>query len=136
VPYNETTAIRGNTARIERDGQGARTFTLDRAPDLAVFLSAFGALLAGDLGTLEQSFAIAASGDETGDWTLELTPLDTRVRRRVRMIAINGTADELRCLAISDTNETGSVVLLGDQGSTGNLAASSFEDLVAHCRGR
>ncbi len=41
-PYGETTTIRGNTVRIEREGQAARSFALERVPQLEGFLTAFG----------------------------------------------------------------------------------------------
>jgi hypothetical protein len=135
-PHRETTTIRGNTVRIEREGQDARSFALERVPELEGFLTAFGALLSGDSTALERTFAVAASGDEAGDWMLELTPLDERARRRVTIVSIYGSGDELRCLATSDTKETGSVMMLGDQPPAAISAASSFDDLIGHCRGR
>lgn len=135
-PYRETITIRGSTVRIEREGEEVRSFALERAPELEGFLNAFGALLAGDSAALEKAFAIAANGDDAGDWTLELTPRNDGARRRVRMIRIYGNGDELRCLATIDTNETGSVMLLGDQPSATISPASSFDELIAHCRGR
>ena len=135
-PYRETIAIRGGTVSIEREGEGVRSFALERAPELEGFLKAFGALLAGDSTALEKTFAIAANGDDAGGWTLELTPLNERARRRLSMIRIYGNGDELRCLATIDTKETGSVMLLGDQTSATISPASSFDDLITHCRGR
>jgi hypothetical protein len=135
-PHRETTTIRGNSVRIQREGQDARSFSLERVPELEGFLLAFGALLAGDSASLQRTFAIGADGDEAADWLLELTPLDARARGRVLTIRIYGRGDQLRCLATSATDETGSVTLLGDQPPAGSAAASSFDDLIAHCRGR
>ncbi len=134
-PYRETITIRGSTVRIEREGEGVRSVALERAPELEGFLQAFGALLAGDSMALEKTFAIAANGDDAGAWTLELTPLNERAQRRVSMIRIYGNGDELHCLATIDTKETGSIMLLGDPSATIS-PASSFDDLIAHCRGR
>jgi hypothetical protein len=135
-PHRETTTIRGNTVRIEREGQRPRSFALDRAPELEGFLTAFGALLGGDSTALESTFAVVANGDEAGEWVLELQPLDERARRRVTMIRIYGSGDELRCLATNDTKETGSVMMLGDQQPTSISPATSLDELTAHCRGR
>jgi hypothetical protein len=135
-PHRETTSIRGNAVRIEREGEEVRSFALDRVPELEGFLTAFGALLAGDSTALERTFAIAANGDEAGDWSLELTPLEERARRREILIRIYGRGAELRCVATSDTKETGSVTMLGDRPSAAISPASSFEDLIADCRGR
>ena len=133
-PYRETTTIRGSAVRIERDGQDARSFALERAPDLAGFLSAFGALLGGDSSALEQTFALAAKGDADGAWTLELTPLDERARRRDSVIAIYGSSSELHCVATIDGARAGSVVLLGARSSGTVPPDSSLDDLLAHCR--
>jgi hypothetical protein len=135
-PHRETTTIRGTAVRIEREGQDVRSFALDRVPELEGFLTAFGALLAGDSAALERTFAIAANGDEAGDWTLELTPLDERARRREILIRIYGRGDELRCVATSDTKEGGSITVLGRRPPAAISPASSFEDLIADCRGR
>jgi hypothetical protein len=135
-PHRETTAVRGNTVRIEREGQRARSLVLERAPELEGFLTAFSALLAGDFTSLERSFAIAADGDEAGDWALELTPLDERARRRVIVIRIYGNGDELRCLATNDTKGTGSVVMLREQWPAAVSPAASFDALISHCHGR
>jgi hypothetical protein len=135
-PHRETTTIRGNTVRIEREGQEARSFALERMPELEGFLMAFGALLAGDSAALERTFAVAADGDEAEAWTLELTPLGERARRREIVLSIFGNGDGLRCLATSDTKGTGSVTMLGDQPSPEIAAESSFEELIVHCRGR
>jgi hypothetical protein len=135
-PHRETTTIRGNTVRIEREAQAARSFALDRVPELEGFLTAFGALLSGDWLALERAFAMTANGDEAGDWMLDLEPLEERARRRVTTVRIYGNGDELRCLAMGARNETGSVMMLGDHSPAAISAASSFDDLIASCRGR
>jgi hypothetical protein len=134
-PHRETTTIRGNTVRIEREGQDTRSFALERVPALEGFLSAFGALLAGDSTALEETFAIAANGDEAEDWTLELTPRDERKRNREIVLRIYGNGDRLRCLATTDTKEAGSVTVLGDPPAAIS-PEGSFEELIAYCRGR
>jgi hypothetical protein len=135
-PHRETTTIRGNTVRIEREGQEARSFALERMPELEGFLMAFGALLDGDSTALERTFAVAADGDEAEGWTLVLTPVSARARRREIVLRIFGQGDGLRCLATSDTNGAGSVTVLGDQPSPAIAAETSFDELIAHCRGR
>jgi hypothetical protein len=134
-PYSETTTIRGNSVRIEREGEGSRSMLLDRAPQLAGFLSAFGALLGGDSDALQKTFSVTAIGDEAGDWELELVPLDDRARRRVGMIAIYGSGEQLRCVTTIDSERTGSVMLLGAEAPPIS-PASSLDALIAHCRAR
>src|SRR4030095_15854366 len=88
-PYHETVAIRGESVRVEREGEPVRSFGLNRAPELRVLLSGFTALLTGDPGVLERSFKVAASGSDEA-WTLELTPSDARARRRFPQVVGEG----------------------------------------------
>jgi hypothetical protein len=129
-PYRETTTIRGESARIEREGEEPRTFTLRHAPELQGFVSAFGSLLAGDAAALEKSFDVAASGDDSA-WQLELKPTDSHARRRVRAIVVNGRDDEPRCVATLDAQGGGGVLLLGAVAVAPN---TSLDDLLAQCR--
>ena len=122
--------------RIEREGQAVRSFALERVPQLEGFLTAFAALLGGDSTALEKTFAIAANGDEAGDWTLDLVPLDERARRNVVTISIYGSGNELRCVATSDAKESGSVMIVGESAAAAISSTSSFDDLIAHCRGQ
>jgi len=130
-PYRETTTIRGESARIEREGEEPRTFALKHAPELQGFLSAFGALLAGDAAALEKIFVVAASGEDSL-WQLELTPTDSRMRRRVRAIVVNGRNDQPRCVATLDAQGGGSVLLLG--AATPVAPDTSLDALLAQCR--
>ena len=131
-PYRETTAIRGDSVSVEREGEEARTFALQRAPELKGFLGAFGSLLAGDAPALMKAFEIAASGDDAS-WKLELTPIDSRARRRLRAIVIHGSGVEPRCFATLDTQGGGSVMLVGTAAAGPGPAASSLDGLLAHC---
>jgi len=129
-PYLETTTVRGESARIEREGERPRTLALRHAPELKGFLSAFGALLAGDAAGLEKGFIVAARGDDSL-WELELTPTDPRTRRRVQAIVVNGRDDEPRCVATFDEQGGVSVVLLG---TTAVVPDPSPDELLAQCR--
>ena len=111
-PYRETVAIRGESVRVEREGEPVRSFGLNRAPELRGLLGGFTALLAGDPAVLERSFKVEASGtDQT--WTLELTPLDARARRRLQQIVVNGRADIPQCFTMLTVKGGASVLLLG-----------------------
>ncbi len=59
-PYTETTTIRGESVRIEREGESTRTFGLKRVPELEGFVAAFAGLLAGDAAQLERDFTLSA----------------------------------------------------------------------------
>jgi hypothetical protein len=111
-PYRETVAIRGESVRVEREGEPVRSFGLNRAPELRGLLSGFTALLAGDPAVLERSFKVEASGtDQT--WTLALTPIDARAQRRLQQIVVNGRADTPQCFTMLTAKGGASVLLLG-----------------------
>jgi Outer membrane lipoprotein carrier protein LolA-like len=111
-PYRETVAIRGESVRVEREGEPPRSFGLNRAPELRGLLSGFSGLLNGDASALERSFRVEASG--TDDlWTLQLTPSDTRARRRLEQIVVNGRDDVPLCFTMVTANGGASVLLLG-----------------------
>jgi hypothetical protein len=111
-PYRESVAIRGESVRLEREGEPPRSFGLNRAPELRGLLSGFTALLAGDPAALGRSFNVTASGSEDA-WTLELTPTDARALRRMQQIVVNGSADVPRCFTMLTANGGASVLLLG-----------------------
>jgi len=111
-PYRETVAIRGESVRVEREGEPPRSFALNRAPELRGLLSGFTALLAGDTTALERNFSVAASGSDDA-WTLELTPTDARARRRMQQIVVNGHGDVPKCFTMLTAKGGASVLLLG-----------------------
>jgi hypothetical protein len=100
-------------------------------PRSSTVLSAFGALLAGDAAGLERNFVVVASGDASL-WQLELTPTDSRTRRRVQVILVNGRDDEPRCVVTLDAQGGASVLLLGAVAPL--TPGSSLDDLRAQCR--
>jgi Outer membrane lipoprotein carrier protein LolA-like len=112
-PYRETTEIRGESVRVAREGEPQRSFALNRAPELRGLLNGFTALLAGDAAAIKRSFSIGTSS--TGNaWTLELTPLQAKARRRLRQIVVTGEADEPRCFTLLNTDGGASFLLLGE----------------------
>ena len=89
TPYRESTAIRGETVRVERDGEPARTFALRRAPELRGFLTGMLGLLTGDSSLIDEHFSVVASGDDER-WRLDLEPVDDRLRQRLSNIIVAG----------------------------------------------
>ena len=111
-PYRETVSIRGESVRVEREGEPTRSFGLNRAPELRGLLGGFTALLAGDPAAIKRNFTVAATGTDDA-WTLELTPSDARARRRLQQIVVNGRADLPQCFTMVTPNGGASVLLLG-----------------------
>lgn len=96
APYAETSTIRGGSVTIAR-GASAKTYSLDRAPELAGLQASFGALLSGDRALLERHFRVASTGTRER-WTLRLTPREKAMAARVRELALHGRGAELRCI--------------------------------------
>jgi Outer membrane lipoprotein carrier protein LolA-like len=112
-PYREDTSIRGESVRVEREGEQPRSFALKRAPELRGLLTGFSALLTGDVPGLKRSFDVQAQGSDES-WTLQLVPLDSRARRRLQKIEITGHASTPRCFSLLNADGGASVMVLGD----------------------
>jgi hypothetical protein len=132
-PYRENTAIRGESVRVERDGEPPRSFALKRAPDLRGLATAFISLLAGNTASVKRDFSIATSGDDEA-WHLTLTPVETRARRRLKQISVSGSGSEPRCVAMLSAQDGASIMLLGAAADTRLPSDVTFEDLLNQCR--
>jgi Outer membrane lipoprotein carrier protein LolA-like len=143
TPYHETTTIRGDSVRVEREGEAPRSFALKRAPELQGLLTGFSALLTGDAAALHRSFDVAASGSDES-WSLVLKPSDPRARRRLQQITIDGRSDMPRCFSIltpastttsnSNAPGTASIMLLGDAASAQLPQDLTPDALAGLCR--
>ncbi len=95
TPYREHTAIRGESVKVEREGEKPRSFALKHAPELRGLLSGFSAMLLGRRRVVcARTFAVADEGNDDA-WTLKLTPSDPKARRRLRQIEVNGRQSDL-----------------------------------------
>jgi hypothetical protein len=132
VPYRESTTIRDETVRIERDGEQARTFALRRAPELRGFVTGMLGLLAGNGTLIDRHFGVTATGDDD-HWRLELVPLDDRLKQRLRNIIVAGRTDEPRCFTIVDTEGGTSVMLLGAAAALQLSQPIALAELLGRC---
>ena len=112
-PYREDTAIRGESVRVEREGEQSRSFALKRAPELRGLLTGFSSLLTGDAPGLKRSFDVQAQGTEQS-WTLQLVPLDARARKRLQKLEIVGHDATPRCFSLLNGDGGASVMVLGE----------------------
>lgn len=132
APHRETTTLRGGTIEIERNGR-TRRFAASRAPELAGLQAGFGALLAGDVDTLKQHFAIASRGTR-GNWILALQPTEPALAARLRNIVLHGQGSEVRCIETRPVDGALQRTLLAGTA----VAAAKVADpraLAALCRG-
>ena len=116
-PYKETTTITDGKATIERDGRGAKTFGLDRAPELQGLLASFSALLSGDAETMNRYYVVAHVS-KANAWTLDLQPRSASLARHLKDIVIDGRDKEPRCFTMTQGDGDASVMLLGDLAAT------------------
>jgi Outer membrane lipoprotein carrier protein LolA-like len=131
-PYREDTSIRGESVRVEREGEPPRSFALRRAPELRGLLDGFSALLAGDAESIKLRFDVVVAGDEN-NWRLELTPRDAGARRRLQQIVVVGAANTPRCFSMTNAEGGSSVMLLGEAAAESVAADVTLEALQKRC---
>lgn len=117
VPFHERTEIHGRTVNVEREGKAPRRFSLERAPELRSMLGSFAAVLGGGRTALERDFGLALKGDQK-HWRLTLTPKSAQVTRHVRDIVIQGSGGDPRCISVTQPDESGSIMLVGEAAGT------------------
>lgn len=129
-PYREDTAIRGESVRVEREGEQSRSFALKRAPELQGLLTGFSSLLTGDVPGLRRSFDVQAQGTEQA-WMLQLVPLDARARKRLQKLEIVGHDATPRCFSLLNGDGGASVMVLGEAAATvpAKVTLESLKDL-------
>ncbi|MBE5317496.1 MAG: outer membrane lipoprotein carrier protein LolA [Xanthomonadales bacterium] len=118
----ERLRIAGERVEVQREGQGTRRFSLKRAPELGALAASLRALLGGDRGLLERHFAIELTPSGAG-WTLDLTPTDARVARKVRGMRLHGVAGEWRCFDLDLAEDERSRMWLGPWAESARAAA-------------
>lgn len=132
-PYRELTSIHGESVRVEREGEPVRSFALKRAPELRGLLQGFSSLLAGDAATLRRSFTIESQTTADG-WSIVMTPIDARTRKRVRQLTAVGHGTEPRCFTLATADSGVSVMLLGAAASESIAPQITLDQLNALCR--
>ncbi|KVH28503.1 outer membrane lipoprotein carrier protein LolA [Burkholderia cepacia] len=109
-PKPEHLVVDGDMLTVERNNR-RYTLALARYPELGAFIDSIRATLAGNRFALEQVYKVALAG-RGDDWTLTLTPLDSRMLQVVSTITLDGTRDLLRSVAIRQADGDRSVMRL------------------------
>ncbi|VWD64156.1 acyltransferase [Burkholderia lata] len=109
-PKPEHLVVDGDMLTVERNNR-KYTLALARYPELGAFIDSIRATLAGNRFALEQVYKVALAG-RGDDWTLTLTPLDSRMLKVVSTITLDGTRDVLRSVAIRQADGDRSVMRL------------------------
>ncbi|VWB33459.1 outer membrane lipoprotein carrier protein LolA [Burkholderia lata] len=109
-PKPEHLVVDGDMLTVERNNR-KYTLALARYPELGAFIDSIRATLAGNRFALEQVYKVALAG-HGDDWTLTLTPLDSRMLKVVSTITLDGSRDVLRSVAIRQADGDRSVMRL------------------------
>ncbi|GAU00474.1 outer membrane lipoprotein carrier protein LolA [Burkholderia stabilis] len=117
-PKPEHLVVDGDMLTVERNNR-KYTLALARYPELGAFIDSIRATLAGNRFVLEQIYKVALAG-RGDDWTLTLTPLDSRMLKVVSTITLDGTRDVLRSVAIRQADGDHSVMRLQPVPATPN----------------
>ncbi|MDB5966128.1 MAG: putative transrane protein [Polaromonas sp.] len=109
-PRPESMVVSGSELLVERGRQKHRV-QLQNYPELAAFIDSIRGTLAGDLKSLERSYQVGLEGNPER-WTLQLLPIDDKMRAVVQRIRISGAADEVRSVEISQADGDRSVMTI------------------------
>jgi hypothetical protein len=131
-PYRETSVVRGNDVVIEREGSKPRQIPLDRAPELQGLLGSIAAMLRGDAGQLDRSFATSLEGSPER-WRVRLVPKDERLRRRLSDISVFGSDAVARCFVMNQPTGDASIIALGPKAAA-DVPHGRRDDLETWCR--
>lgn len=133
-PYHERSEIRGDMVTVERQGEAAQRFSLQRVPEMRSLLASFAALLSGNVAALERQFQLDLHGD-AHVWTIGLTPRDPYVHQRIRSITVSGRGAEPRCLTTFEANDDVTLMLLASAAKSSLPAAPDRAWFDEQCRG-
>ncbi len=111
-PFAEDILVENNRVIVTRDGK-TRKLSLNRSRALKTILGAIEAVLAGDQARLEQAFRCDVSG-AVDDWTLQMTPLDKPVAKRLTSIDVTGNAQAVTSIRITLPNDEWHQMQIGD----------------------
>jgi hypothetical protein len=109
-PKSERLVVDGDKLTVERN-QRKYTVSLTNYPELEAFIESIRATLSGNRYALERLYKVTIDG-HGDDWTLTLTPLDSRMQKTVRTIKLDGTRDLLRTVVIEQADGDHSVMRL------------------------
>ncbi|HEY1611944.1 MAG TPA: LolA-related protein [Paraburkholderia sp.] len=116
-PKPENLVVDGDHVTIERNGH-RYTLALAQYPEVAAFIESIRATLAGNRYALEQLYKVEIAG-HGDDWTLTLTPLDSRMQKVISTITLDGTGEQLRTVTIRQADGDHSVMRLQNASANG-----------------
>jgi Outer membrane lipoprotein carrier protein LolA-like len=109
-PRPETMVLSGGILTIDR-GKTHRVVDTRSYPQVQPFIESIRATLAGDKAALEKVFTLQFNGT-MARWTLILLPRDSKVRRMVSQVRIDGAKDQLLKVEIKQNDGDRSLMTL------------------------
>lgn len=109
-PRPETMVIQGDHLQIERGRQTIR-LQLQEYPELAAFIDSIRGTLAGDRQALERSYQLSLEG-AAPSWTLQLLPVNSKMKQVVALIRMTGVRDEIRSIDVTQVDGDRSLMLI------------------------
>ncbi|WP_321891069.1 outer membrane lipoprotein carrier protein LolA [Paraburkholderia tropica] len=122
-PKPEHLVVDGDMLTVDRNNR-KYTLALAHYPEVGAFIESIRATLTGNRYALEQTYKVALAGHGE-DWTLTLTPLDSRMRKVVDTITLEGSRGELRSVAIQQAGGDHSLMKLRPLAATAASSTSS-----------
>lgn len=94
TPLPETVRMDGQKITLER-GRQQRTFSIDEHPEIAIYVEAIRAALAGDQTALQRYYEPSVEGN-AASWKLALAPKDAKLAEQVTSIILSGKQGTVR----------------------------------------
>lgn len=109
-PRPESMLLDRGTLTIEQKGK-KRVLQLQSYPEVAAFIDSIRGTLAGDRAALERAYRLSLEGDAQ-NWTLELVPLDAKMKKVVAKILMSGAQDQLKTIQIDQADGDSSIMTI------------------------
>ncbi|MDA8329500.1 MAG: outer-membrane lipoprotein carrier protein LolA [Betaproteobacteria bacterium] len=101
-PKPETMVVDGDHLLVERGTQKYH-LQLEEYPELAAFIDSVRGTLSGDRKALERSYELSLEGS-VQNWTLQLVPINVKMKQVVTRIRITGVHDEVQRIDITQAD--------------------------------
>ena len=115
-PKPEDLVLEGGVVAAQR-GKHHYTLDLKQYPQVLPFIESIRATLAGDRAALERIFKVDFSG-QFESWTLDLTPLDSKLAKAVKGIHIEGAKDFIHSIEIREADGDRSLMTISAAAGT------------------
>jgi outer membrane lipoprotein-sorting protein len=109
-PRPESMTVNGSDLSIERGNQKYH-LQLQAYPELAAFIDSIRGTLAGDRKALESSYRLSLDGSAER-WSLQLLPLDEKMRAVIKRIRISGVRDQVNSVEITQADGDSSLMVI------------------------